>query len=168
MTDQANRPSGDPPFVPPVGEEEKLLAELRLAGRLDPVPPDAIAAARACFMWRTLDAELAELTYDSVLDENALAGVRSTAPLRLLTFESPAMTVEIEANVTGSRRQLIGQLVPPQPGTVEIRHVGGSRVVTADELGRFSADDLAPGPVRLECRGAAGDQAPITTDWVLI
>ena len=152
----------------PIDREDELLADLREAGRLDPVPPEAVAAAKAGFMWRTIDAELAELTYDSLLDDQALAGVRSAAPARFLSFASePAkLTVEVEAVTEGGRRRLIGQLVPTQRGHIEVRHAGGSVTVEADELGRFTAENLSPGPVSLHCRAESG--ANVATDWVLV
>jgi hypothetical protein len=146
--------------------DEQLLADLRDAGSLDAVPADAVAAARAAFLWRTIDAELAELTYDSVLDDQLLAGVRSTATARFLTFESPDLTVEVEASPVGEAHRLMGQLVPPQTGSVELRHPGGSTTVEADELGRFTVDGVPSGPVSLRCRAHSG--ATVTTDWVLV
>ena len=148
--------------------DEQLLAELQEAGRLDPVPLDAVAAAKTAYVWRTIDAELAELTYDSLFDDQPLAGVRSTTLPRFLTFvsESASLTVEMEAVTVGEGRRLIGQLVPPQGGEIEVRHAGGSVRLEADALGRFTADELAPGPVSLRCRAASG--ATVATDWVLV
>ncbi len=145
--------------------DEELLAELRAAGRLDPAPPEAVAAVRAAFMRRTIDAELAELTYDSDVDDQRLAGVRHTGLARFLTFEAPNLTLELEASVVGERRRLSGQLVPPQAGRIEIRHGDRTTTVESDELGRFSAGDLAPGPVSLSCRTASDVAA--STDWFL-
>jgi hypothetical protein len=153
----------------PNSDDTVLLAELRAAGALDPVPADAIAAARAAFVWRTIDAELAELTYDSLLEgeeEKELAGVRGPATARSLTFASDDLTVELDASAVGAGRRLVGQLVPPQPGEVEVRHAGGTVTVPADELGRFSAD-VAAGPVSLHCRGGRSP-TPVTTDWVIV
>lgn len=149
-----------------VPDEERLLAELRAAGALDPVPADAVAAARSAFLWRTIDAELAELTYDSLFEEKELTGVRGAAEARSLTFATEDLTVELEASTVGAGRRLLGQLVPPQPGEVEVRHAGGTVTVTADELGRFSAD-VPPGPVSLRCRGSRAG-ANVTTDWVVV
>jgi hypothetical protein len=150
----------------PLFDDEELLSDLQSAGQLDPVPPEALAAARAVFMWRTIDGELAELTYDSLLDTQRLADVRGTGAPRLLTFEAPSMTLELEASVVGERRRLIGQLVPPQRGRIEIRHGGGPTTVEADALGRFETGDLMPGPVSLVCR--TGHEATVSTDWVLV
>ena len=146
--------------------DDELLAELRtLAALVDPVPADAVAAARSAIAWRTIDAELAELTADSTA-EPALAGVRGAAQPTMLSFHAPDLTVELEVlEQPDGRRRLIGQLVPPAPGTVEIRHRGGTASVTADELGRFRVEDVGAGPVSLRC--SVGPHA-VETDWFLV
>lgn len=160
---------GSDVFREPQGEDEKVLATLRDAGRLDPVPTDAVAAARSSLAWRTLDAELAELAYDSLFEDAAMSGLRSVeAPPRMITFESPALTVEVEAAPSGTGRRLIGQLVPPQRGHLEVRHAAGVVTVEADELGRFSVDDLQPGPVSLHVRGEGAEAVAVTTDWIVV
>jgi hypothetical protein len=146
--------------------DEELLAELRAAGRLDPAPEEAVIAVTAAFMWRTIDAELAQLTYDSAFQDDEAALVRHTGTSRFLTFEAPGLTLELEAAVVGEHRRLTGQLVPPQGGVIEIRLRGGATTVEADELGRFSAADLLPGPISLRCRTTSG--AVVSTDWVLV
>ncbi|HVF13399.1 MAG TPA: hypothetical protein VM942_02300 [Acidimicrobiales bacterium] len=145
-------------------EDEILLQELReVVNRIDPVPPETIAAARSSFMWRTIDAELAQLAHDSVLD-GELALTRGVVAPALLTFESSGLTVEIETLSADDGWTLHGQLVPAQPGLVEIRHPGGVTSVAADDMGRFAADGLQSGPVSLRCR--AGESA-VATDWFL-
>jgi len=148
-------------------DDDALTAELRTAGQLDEVPLETMAGAKASFFWRTVDAELAELVGDSADDDLLLSGVRSTSMVRMLTFRSPSLTVEVEALDVGGRRRLIGQLVPAQAGRVTVRHAGGTPAVVADELGRFTVDDVAPGPVSLHCSGVAG-AGELTTDWVVI
>ena len=151
------------------GEDEMLMEALHDAGRLDPVPAAAIAAARSSLAWRTLDAELAELAYDSLLDDNAMAGLRGgDGPLRTITFESPALTVEVESSASGALRRLIGQLVPPQRAHLTVRHAGGVVTVEADELGRFAVDDLAAGPVSLHVRCEGDGAVAVTTDWIVV
>ncbi len=144
-------------------EDDLLLAELRAAvKRIDPVPVETVAAARSSFMWRTIDAELAQLAHDSVVDEPALT--RGVAAPALLTFESAGLAVEVEIISADDVWQLHGQLLPAQGGEVEIRHPGGVTSVWADDMGRFTADGLPSGPVSLRCR--AGDSA-VDTDWFL-
>lgn len=147
--------------------DDAVRAELRHAGKLDDVPAETMAAAKAGFLWRTIDAELAELVADSAEADDRLAGVRSAGEVRMLTFQSPTLTVEVEALDLGDRQRLMGQLVPPQAGTIEVRHRGGTVTVAADELGRFSVDGIVPGPVSLHCSGLVGANA-ITTDWVVV
>jgi hypothetical protein len=143
---------------------ELLLVELQsLMSRLDPVPKTVDEAARAAFAWRTIDAELAELTRDSLL-EDAPAGVRGAEGARMLSFESPSLSVELEVADLGQQgRRLVGQLVPPGPASIVVDHAGGRVDAAADELGRFVVDGLRPGPARVRCRVAGGGE--IATEW---
>lgn len=144
--------------------DNELLAELRtIAATLDSVPPDAIAAARSAIAFRTMDAELAELTADSSVGPQ-LAGVRGAASPAMLTFESPGLTVEVEVAEEGRSRRFLGQLVPPRAGELELRHAGGRAIVNADEVGRFAISGIAPGPVSIRCR--LGTEI-VETDWFL-
>jgi hypothetical protein len=164
MTDERR----DDQAVPePTAADAALLADLRgVVARVDPVPADLVAAARASLTWRTVDEELAELTYDSLVD--GLVGVRaatSTAP-RQLSFEAGGAAVEVEL----ADGRLVGQLVPPGPARVELHH--GTDVVAsrADDLGRFAFDVgvfALPGagrlgPIRLR---VDGDAFRLVTTW---
>src|SRR3954463_12241122 len=116
-------------------DDDGLMAELRaVAGELEPVPADVIAAAEASLTWRTVDDELAELAFDSRLEEGALAGTRSdmmTAP-RLLPFSAGERHVELEVPEIGRDRRLIGQVVPGEPASIEVRAGVGTITVRAD------------------------------------
>jgi hypothetical protein len=148
----------------PSYDDEQLLVALRAAlDGVDPVPDTVVAAGRDAFAWRTIDAELAALSYDSLLDDKELAGVRAGGEsARMLTFEAHQLTVEVEVE----HGRLIGQLVPPQSGEVEVRHAGGSLTVQADEIGRFVAEPVARGPFSLRCRTASA--TAIVTDWIVL
>ncbi len=148
-------------------DDDPLLAELRRAGELDAPPADLDVAVKAAFSLQRLDAELAELTYDSAEDERALVGVRNAEPSRFLTFEAPGLIVEVESTPEGGARRLVGQLTPAQRAQLEIRHGGGTKPVEVDDLGRFSADGIAPGPISLHLPPAEG-VAAVTTDWVIV
>ena len=144
---------------------DDLLGRLKvLAAGLDPVPRRVVEAARASFSWMTVDAELAELVYDSVVDDE-LVGARGGGG-RQLTFEAPGVTVELDV-APGSAR-INGQLVPPAEADVEIRHPEGSMTVRSDRMGHFRAEGVPRGPISVRChtRGAAGRTAH--TDWVVI
>jgi hypothetical protein len=150
--------------------DDRLVDELRrITEIVDPVPTRVLEAARGSFTWRTIDADLAELAYDSAIDPEAAALVRNSTPRRLLSFESPELSVEMEVTSVASERRLVGQLVPAQTAAIEIRHPGGALAVAADELGRFAADGVAPGPVSVVCRmGEGPGSRTIATDWLVL
>jgi hypothetical protein len=159
------------------GPEDLVLEEeLRaLAARFEPVPDRLVQAAVDAYAWRTVDADLAELVFDSLADSQEAALVRGGEGERLLSFQASSLTIEIEVTAAGAARRLIGQLVPPQRADVEIRRQDEVVTIATDELGRFIADSLPAGPVSLRCvpaagaPGAAGQiKPPVVTDWVPI
>jgi hypothetical protein len=138
---------------------------MTLVARASPLPPEIPRLGRSSLTWRTIDAELAELAYDSV---GALpVGVRGSQGPRQLTFEAPGLTLELQLVASRDRRRLIGFLDPAQEASIMLRHGEGIVAVRADRSGRFVVEDLAPGPATLRCHLAAreGDR-PIVTDWV--
>jgi hypothetical protein len=144
---------------------DPLLAELvEMLERADPVPSDVVDAARASFTWRTIDAELAELTADSLLTG---AGVRGSDPARLLTFAGPGLEVEVEVAVTGDDRRLTGQLVPTGPAEVSVRWATGSADTVADDLGRFTVGGVPATTVSLAVR-RPGAERPVVTSWTAL
>ncbi|HET6751815.1 MAG TPA: hypothetical protein VFL71_21420 [Actinomycetes bacterium] len=147
--------------------DEALLEELRgAAHRFDPPPPAVLEAARASLTWRTIDAELAALEFDSAVDQ-AAAAVRSGEGPRLLTFSAPGLNIEVEVSPLGPRRQLVGQLVPAQAARIDVRHAGGVTTVQADQLGRFGVDAVSAGPVSLRCHLATVPPSPpVVTEWI--
>src|SRR6266571_3664529 len=139
----------------------------RLAARLDPVPTRLLHAAAESFTWRTIDADLAELVFDSLVDQDEAALVRGPEQVRLLSFETGDLAIEVEITGTESARSLIGQLVPPGRAAVEIRQGDDVVAADADELGRFSAGPLRAGPVSLRC-STRPEMRRVVTDWVTI
>ncbi len=121
------------------------------------MPSRLADVALAAFSFRTLDAELAELTFDS-LAEGAPA-VRGEGP-RVLTFTGGGVTIEVEL----AEGRLLGQLLPAGPPEVEVRFTGRTLLVAADRLGRFAVASLDAGPVSLRCRLASG--RAVVTDWI--
>jgi hypothetical protein len=158
----------DRPDTPPPGDERLLDALRELTARVDPVPPDVVDAARSAIAWRRMDAELAELLYDSVEDQAALAGVRSEGGPRLLTFEAAEISVELEVTPSGDERRLVGQIVPPGEARLQVRHPAGVVEVTADALGRFATGALPAGPVSIRLEPAGAGHGPVETGWVAI
>lgn len=161
----------DAPRHPPhTNDDDALVAELgRLFATIDPIPERVQIAARVAIEWRTLDAELAALVHDSMVDEPALA-LRGDGGPRALTFEAPELTIEIETereqDGAGETLRLVGQLVPPQAAQIAVRNGDDLVATNADERGRFSAPGLSAGTLCLRCR--LGDDRLVETDWLTI
>jgi hypothetical protein len=163
-------------------DEQTLERELRMAVELfDPVPPHLLDRATAMFTWRTIDAELAELVYDSASAQEPMT-VRGDGEPRILTFRleplrpapaaapvpapaSPApKVVEIEIGGEGATRDLLGRVSPSGPDHIDIDRGTATVTVATDARGRFAARDLMPGPLRIRC--VYPDGSDIVTDWI--
>ena len=144
--------------------DDQLIAALGAAiQHADPVPEHVLAGARAAFTWRTIDAELAELVFDSATE---LTGVRSADIARQVTFQAPGIEIEVMVIDNGQRR-IVGQLVPPSEVTVQLTSGDAVAVTQTDELGRFTFTDVQPGPVRLSVLGSSGEDL-VHTEWILL
>ena len=147
----------------PETDDERWLADLGEALReAAAVPQHVLEAGYSAYAWRTIDAELAELTYDSRTEDPALAGARSqAAPLRALTFASSSLTIELQLEPP----VLLGQLVPPQPGELVVTLRDGTvRTETVDDLGCFTIEPIPSVPFRLELTGAQS----VATSWITL
>ena len=156
--------------MPDETDHHDLDDELRrVVAQIDSVPPALLETAVGAFAWRTIDADLAELVFDSLVDHDQAALVRGTMHGRMLSFQANTLTIDVEVTSTGDSRMLVGQLVPPQSAIVDIRQRESVISIAADELGRFSARALKAGPTSLRCRlGSDTLQPSVATDWVAI
>ncbi|MQA35465.1 hypothetical protein [Modestobacter roseus] len=135
--------------------DERLLHDLaRVARDRDPVPTDLLEFARQSLTWRTVDAELAELTADS--HEVARAVRTAGDDVRLLTFSAGDLRLDVEVLAEGATRRLVGELSPAQPARVVLEHTDGTLTEDTDELGRFLLDGVPVGLVRLRCTPEGG------------
>jgi hypothetical protein len=141
--------------------DEQLLAELREAlYTAEQVPDGFVAAGKAAFAWRTVDAELAALAQETS-DVDSLAGVRAErAAVRALSFLASDISIELEVTPDA----LLGQLVPARPGTIEVQtQEGGRQTVTVDESGWFAIRPLPSTMFRLHLQTANDN---VITEWV--
>lgn len=134
-------------------DEELLNALARALAVVDPTPEHVLTHARQALVWQSLDAELAELVYDSQAQEENL--VRSGDATREVTFRAPGIEVEVMV-VSEQQRSLVGQVVPAQEADVELLHRGGRETTRTDALGRFAFDRVAAGPVKLVVATTSG------------
>ena len=148
--------------------DDELEHELRrLAAEAEPVPAELRQAAVDAFAWRDIDAEIAELVYDSLDDADEESLVRGAPGQRLVSFAVGGITIDVEVTTAAPGRTVMGQIAPPQRATVDIRYPRDTVTVEADELGRFRSGPLPSGPASLRLRPPPGDAGPaIVTDWV--
>lgn len=140
-------------------DDDDLFDELRRAAdEHDPVPQRLVAAANAAYTFRTFEAELAELVFDSH-SPHAAQLVRGPTGPRALSFRSPHAVLELEITREPGGLRLIGQLSPARTTEVEVRTQLDATAIAADELGRFTFELTPPRPFLLRF----GD---VTTEWI--
>ena len=145
-------------------DDEELLAALGEALRArEAVPGWFVETGKNAYAWHNIDAELAQLTYDSSRDQDAVAVVRSeTASIRALTFTSARLSIELEV----ASDSLVGQIIPPQAGTHEVHTTGGVTSSPVDEVGCFAVAPIPASPFRLRCR--TEDGTDVLTGWITL
>ena len=146
-------------------DDEQLLAALREAVRArQAVPPKLVEMGKSAYAWHNIDAELAQLTYDSSRDRDRSASVRSeTASIRALSFTSAHLSIELEV----SEDSLLGQVIPPAEGRIEAQTREGETIAApVDEIGCFSIEPVPPSPFRLHCHTARG--LDVVTGWITL
>lgn len=138
-------------------EEQAVLDDLALALRAqDDIDPRHREAAQAAFAWRTIDDELMELTYDSLLTPTTVRSVGAPTP-RTVSFSSSVGSLELE--IDGQR--VMGHVLPGGTVTVVMTNVVGQRLESpSDEDGVFELIGSLPGPVRFTIEGTG------TTQWL--
>lgn len=145
-------------------EDQDLLQKLREGLEAsDAVPSDVTAFAKASFEWRNIDAELAQLEFDSV-DEDLPAGVRSSATARMISFQAGQWMLDLEYDET--TQTLMGHISPTVSYHVELHLPGARFSVESDEHGRFQASEVTPGPVSLVLR--MDDGQVVKTQWIVL
>nr|BFE81866.1 hypothetical protein GCM10020093_044670 [Planobispora longispora] len=93
--------------MPHPPDDEALIAALRLASGLDPVPERVSAAARAAFALRLPGAAVAR-----PVAVPAPSGVRSAGRDRLLRFGADGLVLDLEIEPSAGLVDLAGQITP--------------------------------------------------------
>ncbi len=145
-------------------DDDRLLAEVRRALEHDmPVPAAVDEFATEVFDLADVARHVAELVFDS----REAAGVRSAQGGREMSFRAPGVEIEVTVLAEGLRH-LVGQLIPPQPATVELICRDERKTAEADRLGRFAFDDVPVGPISLRCILDDPASTVIQTEWMVI
>jgi hypothetical protein len=133
------------------------------------VPASMVDAGKAAFAWHGVDAELAELRYDSAVgapDAGYAAATRATenrpdtGTLRTLTFAAERLTVELDITADA----ILGQLIPAGAGRAELRTGDTTKTVEIDEDGWFTIRPIPTTQFRLRCTTQDGQAA--LTPWI--
>ncbi len=150
--------------MPDSWDDEELLAALGEAMRArQAVPEWFVETGKNAYAWYDIDTELAQLTYDSLGDRERAAAVRSeSASIRALAFTSARLSIELEVGA-GS---LLGRIIPPRAGTLEVHTTAGVTSSPADEIGCFVVEPIPNSPFRLRCR--TDDGADVLTGWITL
>ncbi|WP_203589636.1 hypothetical protein [Streptomyces sp. SID13031] len=144
-------------------DDDELLEVLQEAMATErELPRDFVEAGKAAYAWRTIDAELAALTYDSAWQTEELSLTRTeSAELRTLTFAAEGLTIELEL----TPHEVLGQLSPPQPGTVRLASdIDAVGALPIDDLGFFIVRPVPRHPFRVICETATG--TTVLTGWI--
>lgn len=145
--------------------DEDLIDLLHNAlAELDQVPRKVVDAAHTAFEWRTVDAELAELLFDSST-QGELAGVRSDVAARQLSYGLGDVEIELLVRDAEAEPRIDVQIVPAGPRTLEVRNGESSETVTTDEHGRCTLPLPRARRVQLVLRATDGGPA-VATPWI--
>lgn len=149
-------------------DDDELIGELSRAAELgDPVPPHLVDAGVAAYTFRTIDAELAALVFDSAAAGNEQL-VRGERPARMLSFETADLTIEVEIIPQGEAIHLVGQILPPAVVQVDVCQPGIVSTGTTDGLGRFNMILPTPGPFQLSLPHAGLKGRATVTEWISV
>ncbi|WP_206791237.1 hypothetical protein [Amycolatopsis sp. MtRt-6] len=142
--------------------DDELMDVLRAAAAAaDPVPDLVLRQARAALTTRDLDAELADLAFDSDLAE--AGAVRAGGEdVRLLSFEASRVSVELQVEYARGRVALRG-LITGATGEAVIEVAGERHTRPIGPEGWFTATGLPRGATRVTV--TAADGTTVTTGW---
>lgn len=142
-------------------EEIMMAIDAAFDADLAPVPQRLTDAARAAFGWRRIDADLAELLFDSAHDE--LAGVRGTVTeRRSLQFGAHGAVVRVHLTTDS----LVVMLEPSMVVTCRVA-TGASPGAVSEHMTDEDGELVVPAPelpVRIEVDLPSGT---IVTPWVI-
>jgi hypothetical protein len=144
-------------------DDDLMMFELKQALReTEAVTERSRAVAHAAFAWRSFDAELMTLVYDSSVADEVLVRGSEVAGTRSLSFEGAGISLEVEVD----DGNLLGQVVPACAGRVTLIPMHGRpHTVATDAMGFFSFTGVGSGPVRFSVELQGPNHA---TGWLTL
>ena len=148
----------------PWENDKAMLVRLgAVLDELDPMPSEVLSEGRALFGLRRLDEELAELVRDSAEDRSGLLAVRGEGDVRLISFETGPVTVELQVTERGAVRDLVAQVTGTALVGAEVETSAGRRDIPIEDS-LFTVEDIPAGFLRLRLHTVAGRH--LVTSWV--
>ena len=148
----------------PWENDEAVLVRLgAVLDELDPMTVEVLSEGRALFGLRRLDEELAELVRDSAEDRSGLLAVRGEGDVRLISFETGPVTVELQVTERGAVRDLVAQVTGTALVGAEVETSAGRRDIPIEDS-LFTVEDIPAGLLRLRLHTVAGRH--LVTSWV--
>ena len=140
-------------------DDLRLLNDLSHAVRAAELAGTVAEHGRGAYAWRSIDQDLASLSFDSSA-EPAPAWRAGSGQARVLIFTTTPLSLELEVMAD----HVVGQIVPPGPGQIAVETPEGIAFqVEADDIGCFDFAGMPRGQVRLRCETPTGR---LVTDWV--
>lgn len=149
-----------------VHDEELILADLRrIAASVDPVPSLVVESARAALSLRRLDVELLELVRDSADDRGELLTVRGDTDVRMVSFELPPVTVEVQITEQPGGCDLVAHVSGIELSAARVETGSLQHDVDTDD-GTLVVEQVPSGLVRLHLEATGG--RAYATSWVRV
>ncbi|MGQ0840882.1 hypothetical protein [Actinokineospora sp.] len=143
-------------------DDDLLMDRLRgIAAEVDGPPELVREHALAAFGTRHLDDELARLVLDSAESAHSVRG----GEVRLLSYETDTVQVELQVQETGDTLTLRGMVVGGS-GEVVVETPARRRTARVDPDGWFTVAGLRPGLHRIRVQPA--DAPTTTTGWITL
>lgn len=148
--------------------EKDFLSEITTFLReAEPVPALVMSAAKTAYGWRSVVAAVADLEFDSAVDDDDLARVRMATAERRLRFRCPEAILEV--SIIDAGRRLVGRLDPSYWRAVLLRHPGRpDATATPDRLGQFLFEALPRGPMSIRVVPSDPRAPGFQTEWVTV
>jgi hypothetical protein len=144
-------------------EEQALMRALDEAIGGERLPADLIARCEGLLGWIDVDAELAELLEQPVLESSGTRGAAGSAATLEFTVADGSCVIE----VTPSAEALRGQLLGGAARHVVIRTAAGAvKSSPVDDVGGFEIVDPPSGTIRLEFE--ISENRRIHSDWFVV
>lgn len=147
-------------------DEDLLTLLSEVLDEADPVPDAAMVAAKAIAGLGGVDAELAALVADTMLDDEVVL-MRHDLTMereqsdRMVSFTTPRISVDMEFQ--GDGQTVLGAITPAMSVEVNLETTTGTESSRSDDLGRFRLAS-GSGPCRLRIHAADGS---IVTPWIM-